>query len=66
MVDKDFDRMRPGDILTFSNRGDQGITHVGLYIGDHRFIHSASSGVQISVLDPGDTYGRRILLECGE
>jgi cell wall-associated NlpC family hydrolase len=58
MVDKDFDRMRPGDILTFSSRGDQGITHVGLYIGDRRFIHSASSGVQISVLDPDDISGR--------
>ena len=58
MVDKDFDRMRPGDILTFSSRSDQGITHVGLYNGDHRFIHSASAGVQISVLEPNDTSGR--------
>src|SRR5262245_12756433 len=58
MVDKDFDRMRPGDILTFSSRGDGGITHVGLYIGDRHFIHSASSGVQISVLDPEDISGR--------
>jgi hypothetical protein len=58
MVDKNFDRMRPGDILTFSSRGDHGITHVGLYLGDQRFIHSASAGVQISVLDENDVSGR--------
>jgi cell wall-associated NlpC family hydrolase len=45
------------DILTFSNRGGQ-VTHVGLYIGDGRFIHSATSGVQVSTLSAEDPYGR--------
>ena len=58
VIDKDFDGMRPGDILTFSSRGDHEITHVGLYLGDQRFIHSASGGVQISVLDENDVSGR--------
>jgi cell wall-associated NlpC family hydrolase len=34
------------------------VSHVGLYIGDGRFIHSASRGVQISVLSDDDPYGR--------
>ena len=49
--------LRPGDLLTFSNTGGP-VTHVGLYIGDGRFIHSASQGVQVSVLSGDDPYGR--------
>jgi cell wall-associated NlpC family hydrolase len=47
----------PGDLLTFSNRGGP-VTHVGLYVGAGRFIHSATRGVQISVLSADDPYGR--------
>jgi cell wall-associated NlpC family hydrolase len=47
----------PGDLLTFSGNG-RTVTHVGLYIGDGRFIHSASRGVQISRLGEDDPNGR--------
>ena len=47
----------PGDLLTFSNRGGP-VTHVGLYMGGGRFIHSATHGVQVSVLSGDDPYGR--------
>ena len=47
----------PGDLLTFSNRGGR-VTHVGLYVGEGRFIHSASRGVQVSTLSAEDPYGR--------
>ncbi|MEP7325416.1 MAG: C40 family peptidase [Gemmatimonadota bacterium] len=56
-VEKRLDALLPGDILTFSNTGGR-VTHVGLYLGDGRFIHSASDGVQISLLSPDDVYGR--------
>lgn len=56
-VGKARELLRPGDILTFAERGSR-ITHVGLYMGDGRFIHSASRGVQISRLDDDDPYGR--------
>jgi cell wall-associated NlpC family hydrolase len=56
-VDKKPEHLRPADLLTFSNRGGP-VTHVGLYIGEGRFIHSASRGVQVSTLSPGDPYGR--------
>ncbi|HEX6615748.1 MAG TPA: C40 family peptidase [Gemmatimonadales bacterium] len=49
--------LAPGDLLTFSNSGGP-VTHVGLYMGDGRFIHSASRGVQVSALSPDDPYGR--------
>jgi cell wall-associated NlpC family hydrolase len=56
-VAKDPNALLPGDLLTFSNSGGP-VTHVALYIGNGQFIHSASSGVQISLLSPDDPYGR--------
>ncbi len=56
-VNRDLDALRPGDILTFSERGDR-VTHVGLYLGDGRFVHSARRGVQVSALSDSDPYGR--------
>ena len=50
--------LRAGDILTFSTSGGGRVTHVGLYMGDGRFIHSASKGVQISRLSRDDPQGR--------
>ena len=56
-IDRELKLLASADILTFSNRGGQ-VTHVGLYIGGGRFIHSATSGVQVSMLSPEDPYGR--------
>jgi cell wall-associated NlpC family hydrolase len=56
-VDRNLAKLRPGDLLTFSNRGGA-VTHVGLYVGKSRFIHSATRGVQVSTLTAEDPYGR--------
>ncbi len=56
-VGRDVERLRPGDVLTFATGGGQ-VSHVGLYVGNGKFIHSASQGVQISVLSPDDVAGR--------
>jgi hypothetical protein len=56
-VKRKVDALAPGDLLTFSNRGGP-VTHVGLYLGEGRFIHSASRGVQVSRLSAEDPYGR--------
>lgn len=50
-------RLRPGDILLFGD-GSGRVTHVGLFVGDGRFIHSTTSGgVTVSSLDPAaDAY----------
>ena len=55
------DSLRPGDVLGFSVEGDR-VTHVGLYVGDGTFIHSASGGVKLSSLtstDPDSDWWRR-------
>jgi cell wall-associated NlpC family hydrolase len=54
-VARELEALRPGDILTFSNSGGP-VTHVGLYVGEGRFIHSASRGVQLSLLSERDPY----------
>jgi hypothetical protein len=56
-IAKNLDSLQAGDILTFSTQG-RGISHVGLYVGNGKFIHSARQGVQLSVLSPEDVSGR--------
>jgi cell wall-associated NlpC family hydrolase len=56
-VDRSVDALRPGDILTFSESGG-GVTHVGLYVGNGRFIHSSSTGVRLSSLSAEDPDSR--------
>jgi hypothetical protein len=47
--------LRPGDLLFFANDGDH-ITHVAIYVGNDRIIHSTSTGdgVRYDVLGDGD------------
>jgi cell wall-associated NlpC family hydrolase len=56
-VTRDVEGLRPGDILTFANDGTR-VSHVGLYVGNRKFIHSASTGVQLSLLSDEDVSGR--------
>src|SRR2546425_13354355 len=51
------DALRPGDILLFSARPGAGGTHVGMYVGELKFIHSSNRGVKLSRLDPADPEG---------
>ncbi|MFQ5703925.1 MAG: C40 family peptidase [Gemmatimonadales bacterium] len=54
LVERAVEALMPGDILGFSVER-AGVTHVGLYVGDGKFIHSASSGVKISNLAAKDS-----------
>jgi cell wall-associated NlpC family hydrolase len=53
-VGRRLEALRPGDILTFSGEPGGSVSHVGLYVGNGRFIHSATKGVQISILRGDD------------
>ncbi len=58
-VGRDLALLAPGDILTFSsNAGGSQVSHVGLYLGNGEFIHSATNGVQKSRLSATDPYGK--------
>lgn len=42
------DQLRAGDLLFFNTRG-RGVSHVGIYLGNNKFIHaSVSNGVMVS------------------
>jgi cell wall-associated NlpC family hydrolase len=41
-VSRDRDRLRPGDLLTFATRGRSRISHIGIYVGNGRYVHASS------------------------
>jgi len=49
------DELQPGD-LVFFNTLKSAFSHVGIYLGDNRFIHAPSTGGGIQVVDMKDAY----------
>ncbi len=56
-INDDFSNLQPGDLIFFGRKATEGknerVVHVGMYIGDKRFIHSQGD-VRISSFDPAD------------
>ncbi len=50
--------LKPGD-LVFFNTMRQTFSHVGIYVGDNKFIHSPRPGKQVKVEDMRDAYWDR-------
>lgn len=62
--------LKPGD-LVFFNTMRRAFSHVGIYVGDNKFIHSPSKGSAVRVENMDETYwakrfsgGRRLLSEA--
>jgi cell wall-associated NlpC family hydrolase len=49
------DQLKPGD-LVFFNTLKSAFSHVGIYLGNNRFIHAPSSGGGIHVVNMSDEY----------
>lgn len=49
------EQLQPGD-LVFFNTLKSAFSHVGIYLGDGKFIHAPSSGGGIHVVDMNDSY----------
>jgi cell wall-associated NlpC family hydrolase len=49
------DELKPGD-LVFFNTLKTAFSHVGIYLGDNRFIHSPSSGGKVKIESMQDGY----------
>lgn len=50
--------LQPGD-LVFFNTMRRSFSHVGIYVGDNKFIHAPRSGAEIRVEDMGVAYWAR-------
>jgi len=61
----DADDLQPGDVLVFANTYRRGLSHVGIYVGDGRFVHAADERHGVLVDDLWDEYwGPRFVGAC--
>jgi cell wall-associated NlpC family hydrolase len=55
--------LRPGDVLFFDIAGKP--SHVGLYLGEGRFVHAPSTGREVSIEELETPYYRRAFIRGG-
>jgi cell wall-associated NlpC family hydrolase len=48
--------LQPGDVLVFANTYRRGLSHVGIYVGDGRFVHAADEAHGVTVSNLWDAY----------
>ena len=53
----DASQLHPGDLVFFNTR-QQPFSHVGIYVGEERFVHSPSNGKAIMVVNMREKYWR--------
>jgi len=52
--------LAPGDLVFFSNNGGRSVTHVGIYIGNDRFVHASNSRVGVVISNLNSNYYTRV------
>ena len=48
--------LQPGDLVFFQNTYTWGLSHVGIYIGNGKFIHAENETTGVVISDLGSTY----------
>ena len=56
--------LRPGDLLFFRLNGLR-VSHVGIYVGDGRFVHAPRTGKRVSIARLGNGYWKKRLAGTG-
>jgi len=51
------DELELADVHAHVGHPGSGVTHVGMYVGELKFIHSSSNGVKLSLLEVHDPDG---------
>ena len=59
----DLNQLRAGDVLFFDIEGK--MSHVGLYLGEQRFVHAPSTGQRVSIASLEADFYRDALLRAG-
>lgn len=49
-------QLEPGDLVFFNTSRRRTFSHVGIYVGNNKFIHAPSSGSQVRIEDMGNRY----------
>ncbi|MER1966210.1 C40 family peptidase [Castellaniella sp. GW247-6E4] len=57
-ISVDRDELRRGDLVFFNTRGHR-YSHVGIYLGDHKFVHAPRSGAKVRVESMDIAYWRK-------
>lgn len=52
------DELRPGD-LVFHNTLHRAFSHVGIYLGEDRFVHAPSRGKSVEIVDMSENYWKK-------
>ena len=51
--------LRAGDLVFFKTAFDRFVSHVGIYLGNNRFIHAPSSGKRVTIANMNNPYWRK-------
>jgi cell wall-associated NlpC family hydrolase len=54
----DVDELQPGDLVFFNTRR-RAFSHIGIYLGDNKFIHAPKTGAKVRVEDMNVAYWKK-------
>lgn len=55
-----YEELQPGDLVFFNTNG-QGVSHVGIWVGNNKFIHASSTHGQVVVAEMKGYYAERLV-----
>lgn len=58
-------QLRPGDLVFFRINRKRSVSHVGIYLGNGKFIHSPSSGKHVTIAKLDNPYWRKVYSSAG-
>ena len=50
------DQLQPGDLVYFKNTYRSGISHIGIYVGNGKFVHAGDYNTGVEVTDLWSAY----------
>ena len=51
--------LKPGDLVFFKTVVSRAVSHVGIYLGNNKFIHAPSSGKRVKISSMNERYWRK-------